>query len=791
MPDEAVILGVCTKSLGGLGLDEDTLTYVAQGVAEDGVLLPRDEFVDFVQPILEDSIDGDEAKAAELIGQLYDALDALLGGGAAAAPVTQTKKFDKPICIGSIIASDENAGWDALNAGGKGCRGYVAQEALKSGTGKGAAEAKLLKDAKAAAVEGAKKSGRAMADAAALDAEVEAAVEKSIAEHGAKGINYTSAIKVGPFDLPHPGGAGNLLENASFSLTPGRRYALIGRNGKGKSTLLRNLAARRVGGLPAGMRTHYVAQDVKLSEVSLAQTPVEVVVEAAAERRLLLEESKRLEGSVDPNDNARLHECLCQLEAIDAASAAVRAKAVLVNLGFSEELLGRTMKALSGGWRVRVALASALFAKPDILFLDEPTNHLSMQAVLWLANELATGETWATRMMVVVSHDRFFVDEVCTDMLHISGVARRLTQSKGSYSTWARFRIEQQRGFAHRTKIRNDEIAKCRDYIASGQAAAGNTASSGRRTQIEKLEREGAEEAEELKALQEDKDLPLSLHSAGQLDKPAVRLKGVAFAYPGAEPLFRGVGNLPHEFIVDTTSRHVLVGENGNGKTTLMKLLLGELQATEGEVITNRSAKFALVNQHHADQIDLTKTPLEFVMSRAPGDRSEGHTRFLRSELDRSGITTVLQDVPAASLSGGQKSRLAMVAVSVMKPHVLFMDEPTNNLDVGAVEALADAVESFEGGVVLVSHDQYFVSRVAKTVWIVGDGKVAPCQCGWEEYWAKMLCKVDPDSRLALDALEAYVRKKMVSSAYLSGGQASRQALSKEKADLKAGRVTF
>jgi len=411
--------------------------------------------------------------------------------------------------------------------------------------------------------------------------------------------------------------------------------------------------------------------------------------------------------------------------------------------------------------------------------------------VLWLGRELATGETWSKRIMIVVSHDRFFVDEVCTDMLHISGVAKTLTQSKGDYTTWARFRVESQRGFAHRTKIRNDEIAKCVAYIASGQAAAGNTAASGRRTQIEKLEREGEEEAEELKALLEDKDLPLTLHSSGELADPAVRLKGVGFAYPGAEPLFRGVGNQPHEFIVDTKSRHVLVGENGNGKTTLMKLLLGELQPTEGEVITNRSAKFALVNQHHADQIDLTKTPLQFVMSMAPGDRSESHSRFLRSELDKSGIATSLQDVPAAGLSGGQKSRLAMVAVSVMRPHVLFMDEPTNNLDVSAVEALADAVEKFEGGVVLVSHDKYFVSRVARTVWIVGDGKVEPCSCGFDEYWAKMLCKVDPTSDLALEALEAYVRKKMMSAAYLSGGQVSRQAMAKEKADLRAGRVVF
>merc|ERR1719183_1148302 len=166
-------------------------------------------------------------------------------------------------------------------------------------------------------------------------------------------------------------------------------------------------------------------------------------------------------------------------------------------------------------------------------------------------------------------------------------------------------------------------------------------------------------------------------------------------------------------------------------------------------------------------------TPLEFIQSKCPGNSSEAQTRLLRSELDKSGIGTALHDVPAAALSGGQKSRLAMVAVSVERPHVLFMDEPTNNLDCSAVEALADAVEAFEGGVVLVSHDQYFVSRIAKTVWIVGNGKVVPTACGFEEYWAKMLCKIDPQSGIANDALEAYCKKKQFHPSFIAGGQAA------------------
>lgn len=786
MADDQKVVAICTNVLGCLSLDEEVLSYIAQGVVDDGTVLPLDDLVEFVQPILEESCDGDESKAGELSGRLHGALAKELGG-TATAQVQQI--LEKPINLERMTAVDDNAGWDSGNA--KGVRAYVAQETLKSATGKNSSATKAAKVAKDAKAFSMKRSERAQVETEALDAEVEAAAERSIEMQGEKGVSFTAAIRVGPFDLPHPGGAGNLLDNASFTLTPGRRYALIGRNGKGKSTLLRNLAARRCGDLPASLRTHYVAQDVKLSPSALEQTPAEVVVEADVERRLLLDEAAKLEGCTVAEGNERHRVCLSQLEAIGASGAAVRAKTMLVNLGFSEELLGRSMKALSGGWRVRVALAAALFAKPDILFLDEPTNHLSMQAVLWLGQEIATSETWSKRIVVLVSHDRFFIDKTCTDMLHISGAAKRLTQSKGDYTSWGRARAEQQRALAHRTKIRNDEIAKCVAYIASGQAAAGNTASSGRRTQIEKLEREAVEEAEELKALLEDKDSPLNLRSSGELDEAAVQLKGVAFAYPDAELLFQGVGDMPHEFTVDANSRHVLVGENGNGKTTLMKLLLGELKATKGEVIINRGAKFAMVNQHHADQLDLTMTPLQIVQSCAAGSKSDTELEFLRSELDKSGIPTALHSVPAAALSGGQKSRLAMVAVSVARPHVLFMDEPTNNLDVSAVEALADAVEGFNGGVVLVSHDKYFVSRVARTVWIVGDKKVQPCGCGFEEYWAKSLCKIDPTSALAIEALDVYVRKKMVSTAFLSGGQASRQAMAKEKADLRAGRVVF
>merc|ERR1712139_288739 len=178
------------------------------------------------------------------------------------------------------------------------------------------------------------------------------------------------------------------------------------------------------------------------------------------------------------------------------------------------------------------------------------------------------------------------------------------------------------------------------------------------------------------------------------------------------------------EFTVDGKSRIILVGENGNGKTTLVKLLLGQLQPTKGNVNINRGARIALVNQHHADQLDLSMTPLQFMLNKFPGDGSYAQEQTIRSHLAQCGCDVQLQNVTAACLSGGQRSRVAMAATSFERPHLLIMDEPTNNLDLASVEALTESVMNFDGGVVLVSHDQYFVSKVAQEVLIVANGAV-------------------------------------------------------------------
>jgi len=772
-------------------IDVASMEYIACGVADGHSLLPFDDFMHFVLPILEDACGGDQDKAVELSHTLHDALarffPSALGTDEHQKPATSNQGATTlesfglvPNCTAHMpyVSLRENRAQDKLRGCGQGAQ--TPSNLRAAGCSDGNRRSSLKKPHRM------RKAAQLLeTDAATLNTEVLVAEENAVMTRPRKGCNLKQAIKFGPFDLPHPGGLGNLLENASFTLAPGHRYALVGRNGKGKSTLLRSIAARRIGGLPAAVQVHYVSQDASCSQDAMALTPVDVVLEADPERRALVKKAKALESASTADEIEELCSCLCELEANDAESVPFRARRLLTNLGFSADLLKRQMRDLSGGWRVRVALAAAIFAKPDLLFLDEPTNHLSMEAVLWLMHELNSSPVWASRAVVIVSHDRYFISETCTDTLHISGVARRLTQTQCSFSTWARFRAEQQKAHEHRSKVRADDIAKCKAYIASGAGARGSTASSSRWRRVQRLQRDADEEVESLAALQEDVDYPFEIMSAGQLDGPAVMLNNVSFSYPGAGPLFTGLGNSTHEITIDTTSRLVLLGGNGNGKTTLLKIMLGELHPNDGEVVINRHARLAFVNQHHTDQIDLARSPFDFLRDSVPGNRSDSWCKYLREELIKNGIDSSLLDVPAAALSGGLRTRLAMIAVSIMKPHVLFMDEPTNNLDEAGVEALADAIENFEGGVVVVSHDHYFVSRIATKVWAVDGGEVKPCETGFEEYLAKMLCKIDPTSSVAADAVSAYAKKKRTSEAYIVGGQASRQAFEKELAELR------
>jgi len=618
MPQKEVVAALL------VGLDDDLIEYVAEGVYDDEKLLPQEDLLEFVVPLLDELVEGDEARATALAEELWRRL----GGDASAAAsesAPPARLLTAPMSLGAGYVAPASAPEPVSNE----------REPLELSA---KAEQKQQKEASRRAQKRAARAEAASSLAVELEEDVLKAQLRSAELRAAEGAGHLGALELGPFDVPNPGGGHNLIEEAHCVMVPGRRYGLLGRNGMGKSTLLRNIAARRVKGLPERVTVAYCHQEVKLTEEQEAWTPMRVVVDADVERRALMTEKQKLEEAGDSLDQ-RLTDVCERLELIGATTAEARAEALLENLGFSKVLREREMRALSGGWRVRVALAAAIFTQPDVLLLDEPTNHLSIDAVLWLTRELATSPTWASRIIVIVSHDRVFVEEVCTDVLHISGAARKLTQQRGSYSTWAQRREEQQKAWQRTASLRQAKRDKLKAYTDHGFKYGGSSGQIAMQQkklkEIQKLDVEAETESEELAALNEDDELPLSLCAGGILQKPfAVKLSEVAFRYPGSEELLLQFV----DFNIDSKSRIVLLGENGNGKTTLLKLLMGRLEPTSGEATRDPGARIAIVDQHHAAQIDLESTPLAFMLARFPGNGSVKHMEELRAHLAGCGI---------------------------------------------------------------------------------------------------------------------------------------------------------
>ena len=529
------------------------------------------------------------------------------------------------------------------------------------------------------------------------------------------------SIELGPFSVANPGGGDNLVEEAELVLVPGRRFGLIGNNGSGKSTLLKNLAARRLGCLPAQLNVGYVSQAAADLAVNGSST-AEMVLAADTERQLLVarlhqassqggqhehtkgepEPESELQGDCSELDLAVAAE---RLQVIDGHGPPAEAKVarLLDCLGFSPEMQRQPMRELSGGWRVRAALAAALFARPDLLLLDEPTNHLSLQAVLWLQAELTTNPKWRERIVVVVSHDRDFLDAVCTDTWHLSRVGRSIKAARGGYSTWHQRRVAKAKSVRSAYERRQlkidhlDEFTKRQGkYYTHHQV---HTQMKMKEQQIAKLEREGAEEYEEAAAqgLHDDDELPLMLTGGGVLSQPPLQLQEVGFSYDttststSQEPtlLFSDVS-----LRVEGRARVVLLGENGTGKSTLLKLLEGTIDPTVGQVHRSTGMRVAIIDQHQAVQFDEHEentgcdTAFSFLKKNCPGDGSAKHDLSLRKTLNACGVSTAQCDAPIRALSGGQRVRVAVASVGLSKPHVLLLDEPTNNLDVSSIEAL-------------------------------------------------------------------------------------------------------
>ncbi|KAJ2699202.1 ABC transporter ATP-binding protein arb1 [Coemansia sp. IMI 203386] len=507
-----------------------------------------------------------------------------------------------------------------------------------------------------------------------------------------------------------------LIENARVELNYGNRYGLLGDNGCGKSTFLRSIAEGDIE-LPPHMDTHLLSEEAEPTELN----PIEYVVKAAREEYARLE--KELEDMLaedETGDNPLLDGIYERMDQMDVNTFEPRAAELLYGLGFDKERMKLPTKSLSGGWRMRVALAQCLFKRPTVLLLDDPTNHLDLQSVVYLEEYLKT----YNRILLVNSHSQDFLNNVCTNIVHITP-KRRLIYYGGNYDTFVRTKQENEVNQMKAYDKQQEEIAHIKRFIASA-GTYSNLVRQAKSKQkiIDKMEAAGLVEKVEI-----DRKIKFRFPDTVRLPPPVLSFDDVTFSYDGnpANALYTEV-----DAAVDMDSRIALIGPNGTGKSTLLKLMSGELDPTHGRVQRHTSLKLAKYSQHSNDQLDADKSPIDYMRSKFPQISQD--TDFWRQQLGRFGLSGNHQTNPIRTLSDGLKSRLVFAEIAQEAPGIILFDEPTNGLAPEAIDGLAEAIKEFNGGVVLVSHDFRLITQVANELWLCENGEIVKFTGSIEEY---------------------------------------------------------
>lgn len=498
-----------------------------------------------------------------------------------------------------------------------------------------------------------------------------------------------------------------ILDHASASLPPRARVGLVGRNGAGKSTLLKLIAGMYETDdgkieAPSGTRIGYLAQEAPGGEA----TPFETVLAAATERAELLAEAEHVE---DPHRIAEIHE---RLNAIDAHGAPARASRILAGLGFPEEAQHRPLSSFSGGWRMRVALAALLFSEPDLLLLDEPSNHLDLEAALWLESFLKSYR----RSLIVVSHERDLLNNVVDYILHLE--RGRLTLYPGNYDAFARLRHER-RAQAEATRAQQEARAKKLKAYVDRWRYKAHTARQAQ-SRLKALDR-----MQPIEAVVEDTFIAFDFPSPKELRPPLIVLEDASVGYSPGKPVLSRL-NLR----IDPGDRLALVGRNGNGKTTLARLLAGQLKPMGGTIAASGKLQVGYFAQHQIEELVPDETPFQHMERLLPGARPGE----VRGQLGRFGFSGDKANLAVRQLSGGERARLSLALITRDAPHILILDEPTNHLDVDARDALIEALTEFGGAVVVVSHDRHLLGLIADRLVLVDNGTAKEFDGSLEDY---------------------------------------------------------
>jgi ATP-binding cassette, subfamily F, member 3 len=497
-----------------------------------------------------------------------------------------------------------------------------------------------------------------------------------------------------------------LIDRATIAVSAGQKVALVGRNGSGKTTLLKLIAGELQpdGGaisVPPRWRIGRVAQDAPAGPEAL----IDIVLAADTERTRLL---RTAEMATDPHEIAETHERLAQIQ---AHAAPARAAAILAGLGFDAAAQARPASDFSGGWRMRVALAAILFAEPDLLLLDEPTNHLDLEATLWLESYLKT----YPRTVLLVSHDRDLLNAVPDRVIHID--RGKLISYSGNYDSFERVRRERLKNTVAVAAKQAEQRRHMQAFIDRFRYKASKARQA--QSRIKALAR-----MEPVAPVIEEASIEFRFPDPEPLSPPILTLDSVTAGY-GEHPVLSRL-----DLRIDMDDRIALLGANGNGKSTLVRLIAGRLKPMAGTLRRSPKLRIGYFAQHQAEELNLAATPLQHMQELEPLATDEK----LRAHLGRFGFSGQKALTQVGALSGGEKARLLFALMSRTAPHLLLLDEPTNHLDMDSREALVEALNAYEGAVILISHDPHLIELTADRLWRVAEGTCHSFEGDLEDY---------------------------------------------------------
>ncbi|KAI0731894.1 P-loop containing nucleoside triphosphate hydrolase protein [Fomitopsis betulina] len=519
-------------------------------------------------------------------------------------------------------------------------------------------------------------------------------------------------IKIDSYTLSFHGRL--LIEGAEVSLNYGQRYGLLGENGSGKSTFLQSIAERDIE-IPEHIDIYLVSGEAEPSDINA----VDYIIKSAREKVAKLEQRIEDLSVADDVDEMELELAYEELEEMDPSTFEAKASSILHGLGFTQQMMAKPTKDMSGGWRMRVALARALFLKPHLLLLDEPTNHLDLEAVVWLEAYLSM----YNHILVITSHSQDFMDTVCTNIMDLT-MKKKLTYYGGNYSTYVRTKSENEVNQMKAYNKQQEEIAHIKKFIAS----AGTYANLVRQAKSKQKIIDKMEAAGLIEKIEVPRPMRFHFEDVSKLPPPILAFNEVAFAYSGKKEdyLYQDLSfgiELPM-LSLSMESRVAIVGQNGTGKSTLLNMITGQLQPSSGTISRHVNLKLAKYSQHSADQLPYDKSPIEHFQSLYAEKYPDKDFQAWRAQLGRFGLSGSHQTSPIKQLSDGLRNRVVFAQLAMEHPHILLLDEPTNHLDMASIDALALAIKDYEGGVVIVSHDFRLISQVAEEIWEVKNRKI-------------------------------------------------------------------